>query len=186
MRRLAADDRAERDDAGVAARLRERHRGERSSNAPGTGTTVTASGRDPGLLERLDRPGEHPVRQAAVEAGDDDRDRAPVAGRRALEHGVAVRDVDLAADVLDALALVGHVLDHRAGLRLRPGGERIIRIGAVRSGLDRRLGFGRRRGQRANGRCRGAAGCSTAPASGAAGSTGAVTGGGDSTAEDWA
>ena len=62
---------------------------------------VTASGGDAGLLERVDRGGEHAVREAAVEARDDDRDRAAVAARRALEHGVAVGDVDLAGDVLD-------------------------------------------------------------------------------------
>ena len=57
VRRLAADDRAERDDAGVAARLRERHRGERQLERARHRHDGDRVRRDPGLLERLDRAG---------------------------------------------------------------------------------------------------------------------------------
>ena len=78
------------------------------------------------LLERLERPGEHPVRQPAVEAGDDDGDLPLAAARVALDHLVAVGNLDLALDVLDALTFLGRILDHLAGLRLRPRGERVL------------------------------------------------------------
>ncbi len=107
MRRLAPDDRAERDDAGIAPRLRERHRGERQLERARNGHHRHGVRLDAGLLGRLERSRKHAVRQAAVEARDDDRERPPVTGRRSLEDRVAVGNVDLAAHVLDAHALLG-------------------------------------------------------------------------------
>src|SRR5579884_1198372 len=126
VRRLAAHDRAERHDARVAPRLRERHRRERQLERARHGDDGDPLRRHAGLLERLERAREHAVRQPAVEARDDDRDRAPVAARVPFDHRVAGGHVDLALDVLDADALLGRVLDHLRGLRLGPGGEGIL------------------------------------------------------------
>ena len=138
MRRLAADDRAERDDAGVAARLRERHRGQGQLESTRHGQHRDPLVRDAGGLERLQRTPQEQVRDAAVEPGDDDADRAPLAERRAFEHRVAVGDVDLAPDVLDA-DVGRNVLDHRRRVGGRPTLERV----AVLGGLGLRLGLGR-------------------------------------------
>ena len=64
--------------------------------------TVIASCETPGLHERLEGALEQLVGDAAVEAGDDDADRAARAARGALEHRVAVRNVDFSTHVLDA------------------------------------------------------------------------------------
>ena len=53
--------------------------------------TVIASCDDTGLVERLERALQHAVRHAAVEARDDDADRAALAERRALEHACSRR-----------------------------------------------------------------------------------------------
>ncbi len=72
-----------------------------SSNAPGTGITVTSGAGTPELRELLDGPVEHPGGELAVEARDDDRHRAPLpAVGRALDHGDAVGDRELARRVL--------------------------------------------------------------------------------------
>ena len=64
---------------------------------------------------------EHLVGHPAVEPGDDDSDRAPVAERRALEHGEALAHLDLAADVLNARPVRRRLFDH--GRRLRRGAQ---------------------------------------------------------------
>ena len=80
MRRLTADHASECDDRRVAARLRQRHRGTGSSNAPGTGMIITAS-RDSDLVELGERPLQQRVGDLRVELADDDADRAPAVDR---------------------------------------------------------------------------------------------------------
>ena len=118
--------------------------------------TVIAVLRDAGLDQRVERAPQHPVRDAAVEARDDDADRAPVAERRALEDRVAVRDVDLAADVLDAAR---RREPPRSPLPTRPrasprtgspslaGWSRLVRHGRRLGGSRRRHGLRGRRGR---------------------------------------
>ena len=84
-----------------------------SSNAPGTTMTVTASCADAGRLELLERALEQPRRDRAVEPRDDDADGAPAAVGVALEHRVAVRDLELAGGVL-----VGELDRHRRAVVL--------------------------------------------------------------------
>ena len=100
VRRVAADHAAERDDAGVAARLRERHRRERQLERPRHRHDRDRVARDPGLLELRERAVEQPGRDGAVEAADDDPDRAARPLRLALEDAVAVRHGELALGVL--------------------------------------------------------------------------------------
>ena len=76
VRRVAADDAAESDDAGVAAGLRERHRRERQLEGAGHRHDRDRIAGTPAALERAERALEQPVRDVAVEAGDDDADRA--------------------------------------------------------------------------------------------------------------
>src|SRR4051812_29119274 len=95
MRRLATDHAAEGDDAGKAARLRERHRAERQLERARhlhDRDRLTGHARE---LELVQRALEQPVGHLAVEAADDDTDRAagPVGG--AGEDAVAVRNREL-------------------------------------------------------------------------------------------
>ena len=99
--------------------------------------------------------------------------------RRALEHGVAVRDLDLARDVLDDCALVGDVLDHGRGLGLGPAPNGSAVLGRlVSAGWASTAGLGRLRSRRAAPRRRlrrrqGATSCvsSGSPGSGATNSS---------------
>src|SRR5204863_2383845 len=84
MRGLAAYDRPERDDARVTTCLRERHRRERQLERARHRQHRDPVVRDARRLERLERPAQELVRDAAVEPRDDDADRAAVAERRAL------------------------------------------------------------------------------------------------------
>ena len=105
-----------------------------SSNAPGHRQIVIASFATPASVERFERTARAQIRDAAVEARDDDADGAAVAERRALEHGVAVGDVDLAAHVLDA-DVGGDLLDHaRRSAAGQPSNG--VAVGAAR--LERR------------------------------------------------
>ena len=99
MGRLAAHDAAERDHARVAARLCERHRADRQLERAGN-----RHHRDPLFgharrSERFESRLEQQVRDLAVEARDHDADRAVRAGRRALEDGDVVRDLELAGNM---------------------------------------------------------------------------------------
>ena len=119
--RLAPDHAAERDDAGVAARLRERHRAEGKLERARDGHDRDELAADAGALELGDGGLEQLVRDVAVEACRDDADAAAAAERRAFEHRDAVGDVEVAGGV-------AREPKHRLGLRLR-----------------RSLGVGRRR-----------------------------------------
>ena len=81
---------------------------------------------------------ETPAAVSAVEPRDDDADGTVLAERRSLEDGVAVRDVDLAAHVLDA-DIGGDLLDHAGRLGSRPAFEGIALLLLL---LDVRLGGG--------------------------------------------
>ena len=72
-----------------------------SSNAPGTGITVTLSRGHASRLELGERRLEQPRRHVAVEPRHDDADGAPLTVRDALEHGVAGRHGQLAGRMLD-------------------------------------------------------------------------------------
>ena len=76
VRRLAADHGAERDDARVAARLRERHRRERQLERPGNGHDRDRLAAHARPLELVQRPGQQLARELTVEAPDDDADGA--------------------------------------------------------------------------------------------------------------
>ncbi len=86
---------------------------------------MIASCETPASVERVERALQQLVGDAAVEAGDDDADRAALAERRPLEDGEAVGHLDLAAHVLDADAFRRRVLDHRRRLGRGPALERI-------------------------------------------------------------
>ena len=120
VRRLAAHDRAQRDDAGVPARLGERHGGQGQLEGAGNRHDGDRVLGHTGSRERLEGTVQQAVGDAAVEARDDHGHRAPVAERRALDQRIAVGDVDLASHVLDADAFGRRVLDHRRRDGLRP------------------------------------------------------------------
>jgi len=96
VRRVAADDAAERDDACEAATLRERHCAEWKLEGPGNLHHGDGLADDTGPLELLEGALEQPVRDVAVEPADDDADRAAAAVRGAGDHAVAVRHGQLA------------------------------------------------------------------------------------------
>ena len=100
VRRLAADHAAESDDAGVAARLRKRHRAERQLERARHGHHRDRLLCDPGLLELGERRREQPVHDLAVEARDDDADAATRVPRLALEQVDVVGNVEVARRVL--------------------------------------------------------------------------------------
>src|SRR5215210_6435323 len=98
---VAADDAAESDDAGVAARLRERHRGDRQLERARDGHDRDRVAADAGRIELRERALEQLRGDGAVEAADDDPDRTPAALGAALEDAVPVGDAELARGVLD-------------------------------------------------------------------------------------
>ena len=135
VRRLAAHDRAERDDAGVAARLRERHRRERQLERARNRHDRDGVTADPGRSS-ASSAGRAAPGDLAVEARDDDGDRAPVAARLALEHGVAVGDVQVARPRAPGCA--------GSGARPPRPGRRPLRQARARArlGLGLSLGLG--------------------------------------------
>ena len=107
MRRLTPNHAAERDHTGIAARLRERHRRQRQLERSRYRHDRDRVGRDARLFELLERALKQIVRDLAVEAADDDADRAAPADGRTLQQGVPVRNVQLAHRVLDGRGLLG-------------------------------------------------------------------------------
>jgi hypothetical protein len=131
MRRLAADDGAESDDARIAARLRECHRGQRQLERAGHGDDRHGLPPDACPLELVQRAREQLARDPAVEARDNDPDRPPGAARIALDHAVAVRNAQLAARVLGG---------RRARKLVLLGGKLLVGL-AGRLLLERGLGL---------------------------------------------
>ncbi len=164
MRRVAADDDAEGEHAGVAPRPRECHRAERQLEGAGHLHHVDAGAVDAGLLEELERAGEELRGQLAVEARDDDPDGATGSVRGAGEDADSGGDVEVARRVLlrdtrlglgseperptgqiGGCGLVGlglRRLEVRLGLRygFAPGPARLVRRGLKRR-LERLLRF---------------------------------------------
>src|SRR5262245_66566908 len=108
MRRLTADHGAEGDDAGVAARLRQGHRGEGELEGSGDRDHRDRLAPDARTLELVQGAREELTRQLAVEARDDDAHGAAVPRRLALDDAVAVRDPQFP----------GRVLGHRRAWQL--------------------------------------------------------------------
>src|ERR687885_1196447 len=102
VRRVAADDAAERDHGRVAPSLREGHRSEWKLERSGHGHHVDALARDTRLGKGREGALEEPGRDVAVETTDDDADVPASAVRRALVDADAVGDAKLAGRVLDA------------------------------------------------------------------------------------
>src|SRR5205085_12617093 len=138
----------EGDDARVAARLGERHHGQRQLERARHRDDRDGLAADAEPLELVERAAQELVGQLAVEAGDDDANGAAAAGRLALDHAVADRDLELAAGVLRAaqareLVLFGRYLG--LGLRLLLVGLRLVGFQLVgfRLGLGVSLRGGR-------------------------------------------
>src|SRR5215207_240730 len=107
VRRIAADDAAECDDARVAARLRQRHRRYRQLERAGDGHHRDRIARDARRVELSERSLEQLARDSAVESADDDADGAAPALRLPGEDAVAVGDAELAGGVLGRIRLGG-------------------------------------------------------------------------------
>ena len=143
VRRVAADHAAERDDAGEAARLRERHRGERELERARHGHHGDRVARRRRGVELGERRLEQPRRHVAVEPRDDDADGAALAGGLALEHGVAGRHGELAGGMLHR---GGDVIGERRRGSSAPSGARRGASAAARPARlvgSRRLGAAR-------------------------------------------
>jgi hypothetical protein len=116
VRRVALDHAAEGDDAGVASRLRERHRGDRQLERARDGHHRDRVACDAGFLELRERAFEQPRGDGAVEAADDDADGAAAALRPAFEHAVPLGHAEVARRVLAAdVVAVGNYLLGLAG-----------------------------------------------------------------------
>ena len=115
VRRVAADHAAESDDAGVAPGLCKRHRAERELEGARDRHDVDPLLRHSGLGQRLKGALEESGRDVAVEAADDDADRAVRAVRRAGDDADSLRDAELSRRVL-------HVSHSSPPRSERPGG----------------------------------------------------------------
>src|SRR5215213_101118 len=111
VRRVAADDAAEGDDAGVTARLRERHRRDRKLERARDRHDRDRVPGDAEGLELRERPLEQPAGDVAVEAADDDPDSAPAALCAPFEDAVAVRHGEVAGGVLPRFGVGLRLLD---------------------------------------------------------------------------
>src|SRR6185295_16143868 len=95
VRRVAADDAAERDDAGVAPRLCKCHRAERELEGARDRHDIDPLLRHSGLGQRLKGALQESRRDVTVEAADDDADPAVRAVRRARDDAHSLRDAEL-------------------------------------------------------------------------------------------
>src|SRR3954454_21540408 len=100
VRGLPSNDRAEGDDAGIAARLRQGHGGQRQLERAGHRDDRHGLAPDARPLELVERAREQLSGYAAVEACHDHADRPARAARIPFDHAVAVRDAELATRVL--------------------------------------------------------------------------------------
>src|ERR671911_55925 len=107
VRRIAADDAAECDDARVAARLRQCHRRDRQLERAGDGHHRDRIARDARRVELSERSLEQLARDGAVEAADDDADGATPALGSPCEDAVPIGDAELAGGVLGRIRLGG-------------------------------------------------------------------------------
>jgi hypothetical protein len=128
--RLAADHAAEGDHAGVAAGLRERHRGERELERAGDGDDGHRVAVDACLRKLVERGLQQPPRDLAVEPRDHHGDAAPGPIRLSGEHAIPLGNVEYSGRVLRALVGPGRQLV-LGGKRLRGAHELLV---------DRRLG----------------------------------------------
>jgi hypothetical protein len=107
VRRLPANDAAERDDTRVAARLRERHRRERQLECPGHGHDGDRLPADARRIELAERGIQEPVRDLAVVTRRHDCNAAPRAVGLALDDVDIVGNVELTGRMLLVLRLHG-------------------------------------------------------------------------------
>src|SRR5439155_4722418 len=101
VRRLSTDDATERDDAGVAARLRERHHRQRKLESSRHRDDGNVGTRDPVEQQLIERLPQEPGRDLAVEPADDDGNSAALTLGLAFDDLVAVWDLEAAGDMLE-------------------------------------------------------------------------------------